>query len=107
MVEDLVINIVGNKHIEYYLLYLLYRSISLWCFFAIINTILILKPISKGVKSCLNSDMLSKTTWPGRGYLHLHVTLNKLANHGRLFICVFIITGHILIKVIRRYFNDI
>ena len=35
------------------------------------------KSYIKGVKSRLNSDMLSNTTWSGRGYLHSHMLLNN------------------------------
>ena len=43
----------------------------------VIKKCLILKSFSKEVKSCLNSDPLSNTTWRGRGYLHRHVLLNN------------------------------
>ena len=34
------------------------------------------KPFRKGVKSRLNLDPLSNTTFRGHGYLHIHVLLN-------------------------------
>ena len=46
-------------------------------FFIVVKTGLISKSFSKGVKSRLNSDLLSNTTWRGRGYMHRHVLLNN------------------------------
>ena len=46
----------------------------------VFNTGLISKYFSKGVKYCLNSDMLSSKNVFGRGYLHRHLLLNNWLN---------------------------
>ena len=45
--------------------------------FFVIKTGLISKSFIKGVRSRLNLDPLSNSTWRGCGYLHIHVLLNR------------------------------
>ena len=55
-----------------------FSSGALACgFFVVVKAGLISKPFSKGVNYRLNSDLLSNTTWHGRGYLYSHVMLNN------------------------------
>ena len=60
-------------------------------FLTVVKTGLLPKSFTKGVKSCLNS-------YPG--------SFKQLANPGRIFIYVLIITARNLIEVVRQYFKD-
>ena len=51
---------------------------ALYCVFKnMVKIGLISKSFSKRVTSCLNSNMLSNTTWRGRRYMHIHFFLNN------------------------------